>query len=111
MGYLKTLLGSENCEQILIYILARGSGYPTEIARFYASSIHPVQEQMEKLEAGNVLSSKTVGRTRVYMFNPRYPFLKELKALLQKALSFYPEQLQKELTMDRRRPRRMGKPQ
>ena len=110
MEYLKTLLGSESSEQILIFILARESGYPTEVAKFYASYLYTIQKQMEKLEAGNVLSSKTVGRTRVYTFNPRYPFLKELKALLQRALSFYPEQLQKALTMDRRRPRRSGKP-
>jgi hypothetical protein len=110
MEYLKTLLGSESSERILIFILARGSGYPRGIAKFYTSYLFTIQKQMERLEAGYVLSSKTVGRTRVYTFNPRYPFLKELKALLQKAFSFYPEQLQKELTMDRRRPRRSGKP-
>jgi len=34
--------------------------------------------------------TSTLGCTRLYGFNPRYPFLKELKALLDKALSFYP---------------------
>ena len=110
MGFLRAPLGSENSERILIFILARGSGYPTEVTKFFASSLDPIQKQMEKLEFGNVLSSQTVGRTRVYSFNPRYPFLKELKALLQKALSFYPESFQKELANNRRRPRRTGKP-
>jgi len=54
--------------------------------------------------------SRTAGRTRLYSFNPRYPFLKELRSLLEKALSFYPEEEREELMMSRRRPRSRGKP-
>jgi hypothetical protein len=54
--------------------------------------------------------SRTAGRTRLYEFNPRYTFLKELKSLLEKALSFYPEEEREKLLMNRRRPRRRGKP-
>lgn len=110
MYILQSILGSESCEQVLIFIFARTQGYPTEIAAFYKVSKLPIQKQMAKLEAGNVLASCLVGRTRLYQFNPRYPFLKELKALLEKTLSFYPESLQEELRMNRRRPRRAGKP-
>lgn len=31
------------------------------------------------------------GKIRVYYFNPRYPFLKELKSLLEKAYIFLPK--------------------
>jgi hypothetical protein len=51
-----------------------------------------------------------VGRTRLYQFNPRYPFLKELKQLLQKAFSYYPKNVRESLMMDRRRPRKRDKP-
>ena len=61
------------------------------------------------LSAGGVLVSHTVGKTRPYVFNPRYPFLNELKNLLEKALSFYPVNEQEELVMNRRRPRAKGK--
>ncbi|OVE74799.1 transcriptional regulator, partial [bacterium E08(2017)] len=54
--------------------------------------------------------SRSEGRTRLYRFNPRYSFLKELKALLSKALSFYPEDERETLTIVRRRPRRKDKP-
>ncbi|MBI2330848.1 MAG: hypothetical protein HYU84_01485 [Chloroflexi bacterium] len=54
--------------------------------------------------------SQGVGRTRLYTFNPRYPFLRELLALLEKALAFYPREEQERLLMNRRRPRRKGKP-
>lgn len=56
-----------------------------------------------------MLASRMVGRTRLYVFNPRYAFLAELKALLEKALSYYPAEEQEKLLMNRRRPRRRGK--
>jgi hypothetical protein len=90
-------------------VAARGEGYPREIARFYNTDLKSVQNQLAKLEAGGVLVSRQVGRTRPYVFNPRYPFLNELKSLLEKALSFYPAKQQEELVMNRRRPRARGK--
>jgi len=110
MNMLQPLLGSESSERVLVFILARDEGYATEIARFYDADLYAIQKQLEKLELGGVLVSFTVGRTRLYAFNPRYPFLKELKALLEKALSFYPEEIRERLVMNRRRPRRRGKP-
>jgi len=108
---LEPLLGSESSERALIFILAREQGYATEIARFFNARLYSIQKQLDKLEVGGVLVSKTAGRTRLYAFNPRYPFLKELKGLLSKALSFYPETERERLLMNRRRPRRRGKPQ
>jgi hypothetical protein len=106
---IKVLLGSKNAEKVLIFILTREEGYAREIASFYNTDVKPIQMQLEKFEKGGVLVSRSVGRTRPYEFNPRYPFLAELKALLEKALSFYPADEQEELTMNRRRPRAKGK--
>jgi hypothetical protein len=107
---LRSLLGSESSERVLIFILARDEGYATEIARFFDVDLYAIQRQLDKLELGGVLVSRTIGRTRLYMFNPRYPFLRELKALLEKALSFYPDEVREKFVMNRRRPRRRGKP-
>jgi len=106
---IEVILGSKNVERVLIYIYARSEGYAREIARFYETDLLPIQKQLDKLEAGGVLVSREVGKTRPYTFNPRYPFLNELKALLKKALSFYPEKERDELIMNRRRPRARGK--
>jgi hypothetical protein len=106
---IEVLLGSKNAERVLIYIFARDEGYPREIASFYGTDLKPIQMQLDKLENGGVLVSRSIGRTRPYEFNPRYPFLNELKALLEKALSFYPAKEQEELQMNRRRPRAKGK--
>ena len=107
---LEVLLGSKNRERVLQFILAKGEGYAKEIADFYNTSLDPIQKQLEKLELGGVLVSKSVGRTRVFVFNPRYAFTKELKALLEKAREYYsPDEIER-LTMGRKRPRRAGKP-
>jgi len=107
---LEALFGSKNRERVLQFVLANENGYAKEIADFYGSSVDPIQKQLEKLELAGVFVSKTVGRTRVFMFNPRYAFLDELKVLLEKARGYYdPEEIEK-LTMQRKRPRRAGKP-
>jgi predicted transcriptional regulator len=107
---LESLFGSEYREKVLIFILARGSGYAAEIAQFFNTDLSQIQKQLDGMEAGGVLISQTIGRTRPYEFSPRYPFLKELKGLLEKALFYYPEPLKERLAMNRRRPRRRGKP-
>lgn len=93
-----------------MFILARDEGYAREIARFYGADPDSIQKQLAKMEDAGILVRRPVGRTILYQFNPRYPFLPELKSLLEKALEFYPEDERERLTMNRRRPRRRGKP-
>jgi DNA-binding transcriptional ArsR family regulator len=107
---LETLLGSRSCEQVLLFIMAREEGYPREIARFFSVDYRPIRNQLNKLEAGGILCSREAGRTRLYSFSPRCPYLKELRGLLEKVMTFCPGDLRERLVMDRRRPRRQGKP-
>ncbi len=107
---LEPILGSISSERVLIFILARNEGYAREIARFFETDLNPILVQLAKLERGGILVSRKVGRTRLYEFNPRYAFLDELRGLLDKAFSFYPQELRGRLLMNRRRPRRQGRP-
>ena len=107
---LESILGSKSSEQVFIFLVARNKGYATEIARFFDADLYAIQKQLERLENSDVLVSSKVGRTRVYQFNPRYPFLKELRILLERVLSFYPDDIQESLEMNRRRPRKKDKP-
>jgi len=107
---LAPLFGTENSERVMIFLLTRNEGYAREIAQFFDTNLYAIQKQLDKLEAGGVLVSRMAGRTRLYQFDPRYPFLNELKPLLEKALSFYPENIRENLMMNRRRPRKRGKP-
>lgn len=107
---LEPLLESSAKERILLYLHTHGESYPREIARSAGLNVNAVQYQLTKLETGGVLYSLLKGRIRLFGFNPRYPFLKELKALLGKALTFVPEDEAERLYRPRMRPRRTGKP-
>ncbi len=107
---LEAIVGSKSSEQVFIFLIARNEGYATEIAKFFSADLYAIQKQLERLENSDVLVSKKIGRTRVYQFNPRYPFLTELKGLLERVLSFYPIDIQEKLVMNRRRPRKKDKP-
>lgn len=107
---LQELVGSRSGARVLLYLHGRGEGYARQIARFFESPVRPIQKQLQKFEAAGILYSRRAGRTRLYRFDPRCPFLPELQALFDKALSFYPEDQRSALLMGRRRPRRAGKP-
>ena len=107
---LSGLFGNETAEKILLLIENYGSGYPRGIATTFGMAISQVQRQLERLEREAVLSSRLVGRTRVYEFNPRYLFRDELEALLKKALKSLPAEVLERYFTQRTRPRRRGKP-
>lgn len=107
---LAELLGSVNKERALIFLIARERGYARQIARFFDAPLDPMQKALDGLERAGILVSRTVGSTREYEFNSRYPLREELRALLEKTLSLYPEALRDELLVTRKRPRRKGKP-
>jgi len=67
---------------------------------------------LARLEKGGILVSQKEGKTLIYQFNPRYPFLRELKMFLEKAYTFLPTDIRDKYyeNTDRKRPRRRGKP-
>ena len=107
---LEPVLGSINKERILLYLHVRKEGYAREISRFFKTDLAPIQKQLERLENGGVLYSRSAGRTRLFGLNPRYPFLAELRTLLEKVLTFFPPDERDKLVKVRTRPRRKGKP-
>jgi len=107
---LESLLGSKSCEQVLLYLNARKEGYAREIARFFDVDYRPIRNQLRRLEAGGILYSKPAGKTILYSYNPRCPYRRELMALIEKVLTFCPDNLSERLVNNRRRPRRRGKP-
>jgi DNA-binding transcriptional ArsR family regulator len=107
---LKELFGNIIIEKIFFFISTYGDGYPLGMAKTFNVPVNRIQQQLKRLEEGGILVSRLRGKVRLYTFNPRYPFLKELRALIDKALYFLPEQ-EKDLFYRRRtRPRRTGKP-
>jgi len=107
---LEPLFESEIKEKILIFLYTHGEVYPTEIARAFGFYVNAVQNQLMKLESGGILYSRLKGRVRLFGFNPRYPFKKELEYFLDKVLQFIPKEEKDKFYLPRLRPRRTGKP-
>jgi predicted transcriptional regulator len=106
---LSGLLGNETAAKVLLYLENYESGYPRSISQAFEVSISQVQRQLEKFELEGVLSSKLVGKTRVYTFNPRCFYLSDLRSILSKSLNALPASEQDKYFRKRQRPRRAGK--
>jgi DNA-binding transcriptional ArsR family regulator len=106
---LDRLLG-ESASRVLLFIHAFEDSYAREIAANFGLSLSTVQNQLKRLEEAGVLASRVRGTVRLYRYNPRYPFLRELRQLLDRAMQFMPESDRKKYYERRTRPRRAGKP-
>lgn len=103
---LEAIFGNATAEKVLLYIESRGEGYAQAIAdTFDDVTLRMAQLQLARFERGGVLLSQLEGRTRLFTWNPRYPFQRELRALLRKALESLPETDRKRFFLQRRRPR------
>ena len=107
---LEAVVGSEGAERVLLFLVARGEGYALDIAKTFQMNVSNVQKHLERMERDGLLVSNMVGRTRVFAFNESYAFKVEVIALLTKALDLAPKEIRETLILNRRRPRRKGKP-
>lgn len=109
---LEKLFGNAVIEKILFYLLVNQKGYASELKKKLGIPLYSIQIALARLEKGGIIVRQPQGKTQVYQYNPRYPFLTELKAFLKKAYDSIPADLRKKLyeTSIRKRPRRKGKP-
>lgn len=109
---LEYLFSNKNVERVLMYLHLHGKANASELSRAFSCSVDPIQKTLAKLEAGGLLVSFLEGRTRVFQWNPRYPFLQEIQALAIQAYRFVPADIQESCYQihKRKRPRRCGKP-
>jgi hypothetical protein len=107
---LEGLFGNITVERILFYLSVYGEGYPLGMARTFGVPVNSIQQQVKRLENNGIVASRLTGNVRIYTFNPRYPFLKELRSLITRAYGFLPETEKSRFYRMRTRPRRAGKP-
>jgi len=107
---LEQLFGNKVIEKILFYLLTYENGYIRGIASAFGMPVNRINQQLKRLEDGGIIVSQNKGKIRLYTFNTRYPFLPELKQLLQKAMDVLPEAEIERYYRQRTRPRRKGKP-
>lgn len=108
---LEYLFGNKNVEKILMYLYLHSKANATELSHSFGTSLDPIQKTLRKLEEGGLLVSFLEGRTRVFQWNPRYPFLQEIQSLAKKSYEFLPEKIQEKnfQRTRRKRPRKSGK--
>ena len=82
---IENILGNKTLEKILLSIQKDGDCYANGVARKYKLPLFAVQNQLRKMEKTGVLKSRRYANVKIFEFNPKYPLLDELKALLQKA--------------------------
>ncbi len=106
---IEAIFGNKTAAGVLLFLENYGSGYASQIARTYDVPVSVVQDQLRKLEFAGLLVSRTVGRTRLFEFNPRNPTVRRLRTFLAEELKALPESLVKQYFRERQRPRRSGK--
>lgn len=106
------LFANKNVEKVLMYLFLHEKANATELHHTFKTSLDPIQKTLRKLEEGGLLVSFLEGRTRVFQWNSRYPFLQEIKALAKKSYEFLPVDIQNNCykPTKRKRPRKTGKP-
>lgn len=109
---LEQLFGNPVIEKILFYLIVNEKCYPSQLKTVFEMPLYSFQKALARLEKGGIIVHNKEGKTLVYQFNPRYPFLNELKAFLSKAYASFPEELRMRFyePITRKRPRRLGKP-
>lgn len=106
------LFSNKNVEKVLMYLCLHEKAHATELRQSFDSALDPIQKTLKKLEEGGLLVSFLEGKTRVFQWNPKYPFLKEIQALARKVYSYLPEDIKKVQyqAKKRKRPRKTEKP-
>ena len=109
---LEGLFGNATIEKALFFLLANKNTYATQLALRFDKPLNSFQQALARLEKGGIIVGLPAGRTRLYQFNPRYPFLNELKALIKAAYKTLPQEMKENYYEPplRKRPRRLGKP-
>lgn len=107
---LEGVFGNVTVEKVLFTLYVYGEGYPLGMARTFGEPVNRFQQQLRRLENAGIVVSRLIGRVRLYTYNPRYPFLDELKAFVARAYEFLPEKEKDAYYRKRTRPRRAGKP-
>lgn len=107
---LEAIFGNKTAERVLLHIYHYGEIHARAIADDYDVVVNPIRNQIERFENAGILVGKEAGRTRLYSFNPKSPFIKPIRELLKIAYESIPIEEREVIFLTRRRPRKKGKP-
>jgi DNA-binding transcriptional ArsR family regulator len=76
--------GSNARTRGLIALSLVSEAYPRELARVLELPLFSVQKALASLERDGLISSRMLGRTRLYSLSPRYVASRELREYLER---------------------------
>ena len=107
---LEGLFGNQTAPKALLHLFHYGEIHASAVARDHGMAVDPVRRQLERFERSGFLVSRMAGRTRLFAFNPKSPFVKPLREILRIAYESMSREDRRRVFHARRRPRRGGKP-
>ena len=84
---LESLFGNKSAEKVMVAIMLNGEMHASAIAQCYSTALDPIKKQLDRFEEAGFLTSRLVGRSRLYKFNDNHPLVNSLKQLLEVAIN------------------------
>ena len=79
---LEGLFGNKSAEKVMLSIFNHGELHASAIAQLHSTALDPIKKQLERFEEAGFLTSRVVGRSRLYKFNEENPLTDPLRQLL-----------------------------
>ena len=106
---LEKIFGNETIAIIYLNLFHYGEIYSALIEKNSQIGSRAVLNQLNKMEEAGILVSRLIGRTRLYQFNPKSPFVKPIKDIIEITYSNMNIKLKEKMFKERMRPRAKGK--
>ncbi len=79
---LEGLFGNKSAVRVMLSIFMYEEMHASGIAQLHNTALDPIKKQLERFEEAGFLTSRIVGRSRLYKFNESNPLIKPLKQML-----------------------------
>jgi hypothetical protein len=76
------LFGNKSAEKVMLSIFKHGELHASAIAQQHKTALDPIKKQLERFEDSGFLTSRIVGRSKLYRFNEANPMIEPLKKLI-----------------------------
>jgi len=94
---LRYILGNATAEKVLLHVYYHNGATGRQISRDHNIDLDPVQKQLKRFEKGGVLRKERKGRSLIYYFDERCPYLEEIVGMLRKLYNGTPGWLKKRI--------------
>jgi hypothetical protein len=87
---LEAFCGNKNIQKVLLFLFVNNKGYGTQLQRLLNTPLTSLQNALNRLEKGRVITSYNEGKTKLYQLNANHPLSFEIEQLLKKTYTLLP---------------------